>query len=303
VPDERNLIAAVDWARTQPPDLGLRLCVALTPLWEFRGPLHDGRRWLEETLAAGTDDADLRIAGHWCLGKLAWRQGDNDRSREVLEQGLAAAARIDDRWWDAHLRVRLALTALSAGDPSGAAAHCDRALATFRSRADDAGVLWAAMVLGWVRYTEGAVAAGDEQMRVALAANRAVGNVTAAAQGSFGLAYGALLAGDAAAQRRHMLEALDALRAGGCLEEADWLAVSSALVAREGRPASAVRLMGGALSLSRRGGSQFPPEIARPIEELFELVLSEAGPAAGRLLAEGAQLSFDELAADVDRQA
>lgn len=298
--DEGNVLAAVEWARAEPADVGLRLCVALAPFWEFRGPLNDGRAWLEAMLALGTTDDDLRIAALWCAGKLAWRQGDQEGAGALFERGLEIAQGAGDEWWVAHLRARKALAALSAGDAADATALCEQSVAVFRARDDDVGLLWSWMVLGWARYMEHDVARGDEAMQAALTANRSLANHTAAAQGLFGLAYGAFLAEDTPAQRAHLLAALDEMRqAGGCVDESDWLGCAGALAAREGRLHAALRVIGGSLAFRLRTGSQFPARIAAPIEELVVEVIDAVGaPVAERLLAEGGRMTLDDLVGD-----
>jgi DNA-binding CsgD family transcriptional regulator len=300
VEDEPNLLAAAEWARARPGDLGLRVCVALAAVFEFRGPLVDGRVWLEAALARGTEDPALHLQALWSAGKLAWRQGDQDGARALLERGAAAAVEAGDAWWVAHMEGRLALVALSAGDAAEAIALCDRAVATFRPRRDRVGLLWSLIVRGWARYMERDVGGGDDDMRAALRANRRVGNHTAAAQGHLGVAYGAFLAGDTAAQRAHLVDArAEMRRAGGCVEEADWLGCAGALAAREGRVHAALRVTGGAVAFARRAGSRFPARIAAPVEELaLQLVDAVGGPVAERLLADGETATLDELAAD-----
>jgi predicted ATPase/DNA-binding CsgD family transcriptional regulator len=300
VEDEPNLLAAAQWARTRPGDLGLRVCVALAAVFELRGPLVDGRAWLEAALARGTEDPALHLQALWSAGKLAWRQGDQDGARALLERGAAAAVESGDAWWVAHMEARLALVALSAGDAAEAIARCDRAVATFQTRRDRVGLLWSLTVRGWARYMERDVGGGDDDMRAALRVDRRVGNHAAAAQGHLGMAYGAFLAGDTAVQRARLVDARAAMsRAGGCVEESGWLACAGALAAREGRLHAALRVTGGARAFGRRAGSRCPARLADPIDELVRQVVGAVGrPVAEGLFAEGETATLDELVAD-----
>ena len=305
VANEGNVLAAVGWARAQPDDVGLRLCAALGAFWEFHGPLDDGRAWLEEQLAAGWGAGssgtaagdELRMEALWCAAKLAWRQGDRPGADALVDRGLALAGAAGDEWWAARLRACRALATLSDGDAAQAIALCEQNVAVFRARGDRASIPWSLTLLGWARYMGRDVGRGDEVVREALRAARAVGNHTAAAQALFGLAYGAFLAEDTPAQRRHLAAALDEMRqAGGCVDVSDWLGCAGALAAREGRRHAALRVIGGALASRTQKGSRFPAEIAKPIEDLVVDVVGAVGsPVAERLLAEGGRLSLDEL--------
>ena len=49
---QRNMETALVWANAcSNPDMALRLCAALWPLWLSHGQLHEGYLWLETTLA------------------------------------------------------------------------------------------------------------------------------------------------------------------------------------------------------------------------------------------------------------
>lgn len=95
-------------------------------------------------------------------------------------------------------------------------------------------------------------------MRVALAANRRYGNPSVVAYANFGLAYGATLGEDIAAQRTHLAEALAGMDAGGIVERADWLATAALLAVREGRYHAGLRLIGASWAYARHRGGPVP---------------------------------------------
>ena len=90
--EDGNLYAALEWARTQRPELGLRLCVALATYFEFRGRVTDGRVWLDWALRVPTADRRLRAAALSRAGRLAWRQNDFHRARALMEESLTLDA-------------------------------------------------------------------------------------------------------------------------------------------------------------------------------------------------------------------
>jgi predicted ATPase len=295
-----NLAAAVEWARAQPADIALRLCLASTPLWEFSGPMNEGRVWLGEALAAGTPDQQLRVAALERAVKLAWRQGDYHEAQALLDEGLAAAATLGDPWWLAIVQATGALVALATEDLDRAIGLCEASVAGFGQKGGDFGLIWVLTTFGWVRYVEGRVPEGYALMERALLANVAVGNPSAAAAIHLGLAYGSFLRADPVRHRRHLLEALTATEAGGCLELADWLGVGAALAATEGRHRSALRLLGGSRTHARNSDSRIPEPIQRPVADLFLDVIGEVGPErADELIADGEQLPLAVLTAEV----
>jgi predicted ATPase/DNA-binding CsgD family transcriptional regulator len=301
-PEEANLLVAVTWARSQPPDLALRLCEAFSPLWEFRGPLREGRAWLAEALAAGTPDVELRVAALTRLGKLAWRQGAYDQARARLEEARSVALEAGRRWRAANVLSLMGLVEWSAGDIEAAVRLCYECDAVIGSEDGDSGFPMRQVILGWASYADGDVATGDAHMKASLDANRAAGNPTADAHALWGLTYGAFLADDPVAQRKHALAALAAVRqAGGYFEGSDWVAMGAILAAQERRWHSALRLAGAMYALRKRDGSQAPPQMTERTHALFERVVVAVGgqAAAAELVAEGSQMTMDAVVAEM----
>ncbi len=75
----------------------LRLASSLAYFWRVRAHLSEGRRWLESSLAlAGDVEPGLRVKAQSSAGRLAYRQGDYSRARELHEQALFGARNGDD---------------------------------------------------------------------------------------------------------------------------------------------------------------------------------------------------------------
>jgi predicted ATPase len=298
-PERGNLAAALGWARDQPPDLALRICLASAPLWEFHGPMNEGRAWLDKALAAGTSDVRLRVAALERAVKLAWRQGDYDRAQSLLVEGLAAAAELGDPWWLAIVQTTGALVATATGDLRRAEGLCAAGISWFERAGGEPGLIWALTTLGWVRCVEGRPEEGYALMQRALEANLVADNPTAAALAHLGMAYGACLSDQPARQRQHLAEALAATRADGNLELADWLGVGAGLAAREGRHRTALRLAGGSLAHGRHTESRMPEPMLRPLLGLIVEVIADVGPEqAAQLIEDGRQTPWDVLVAD-----
>ena len=65
--------------------------------WRLRGHLSDGRRRLDEAIGRA-EDADRRLVARALEASagLAFRQGDNDRTRALTEESLAAYQEVGD---------------------------------------------------------------------------------------------------------------------------------------------------------------------------------------------------------------
>src|ERR687887_973828 len=90
----------------------------LIDFWMRKGHLDEGRRQLDRLLAAGDPPANLRAAGLYGAGVLAFRQGDEETARRLFEESEELARSSGD---DAALAAALgglSRVALRAGDPA-----------------------------------------------------------------------------------------------------------------------------------------------------------------------------------------
>jgi predicted ATPase/DNA-binding CsgD family transcriptional regulator len=295
--DEGNLVAAFEWARSRPAEIGLGLGLAAAAYFAYGGRVNDGLRWLEDALAKGTEDSHLQVAALAEAGQLAWRQGDYGLGHARLDEALARAGLLDDPFLHARILIVLSAVELSVGNIAIAARDADEAVVAFRGCGDELHVARALVARAWARYAQGDADAGAEDMRAALDANRSFGNPTVAAYGHFGLAYGAGLKGDTDTMRTHLGPTLSAMNDGGIVERSEWLALSGVLAAIEGRAHTAWRLSGGAEALARRrGGVKTPERMRAPFAPLFVSLFEQLGSAlVERLATQGQQMSWDEL--------
>ncbi|PKW12004.1 Predicted ATPase [Streptomyces sp. 1222.5] len=87
--DHGNLRAALRSLLRDEPDGALRLAVALRSFWAERGLLAEGRRWLEDALAAAPDPSPQRARALMGRAVLAIRLGDGAPLEEIAEQIVA----------------------------------------------------------------------------------------------------------------------------------------------------------------------------------------------------------------------
>ncbi|MGW2741267.1 ATP-binding protein [Streptomyces sp. NPDC001450] len=152
--DYGNLRAALRSFLRHEPDSALRLAVALRSFWPERGRLAEGRRWLEDALAAAPEPTLPRARALMGRAVLAIRLGDGSPLEDIGEQIVGIHQRRADPaalayahcqqaillWmrgtWDrARTALDLARTlARDAGDPSvlAAAAHLEGVWAVCR---------------------------------------------------------------------------------------------------------------------------------------------------------------------------
>ncbi|HEY8284794.1 MAG TPA: helix-turn-helix domain-containing protein [Chloroflexota bacterium] len=154
--EQDNLRAALQWFLTGGNVAsGARLTAALIRFWHVRGNLSEGRRWLEQALAAGWElPVSERIPLLIGAGTIAFQQGDYPATVSHSEQALSLA---HVHGWtqgvDAAL-VNLGVAAHLGGDSqtdfARAEAPLTEALTLQRERDDQAALPWTLFHLGLV---------------------------------------------------------------------------------------------------------------------------------------------------------
>lgn len=95
--DHDNLRSALRSALGSDPDCALRLAVALRRFWVERGYLAEGRRLLDDALAAAADPTPLRARALVAQGVLAIRLGDGSRLASIGAEIVAIHRGLPDR--------------------------------------------------------------------------------------------------------------------------------------------------------------------------------------------------------------
>jgi predicted ATPase/DNA-binding CsgD family transcriptional regulator len=193
--DLGNLRAALEWnLASAGVARALRIAGSLVIFWWADGHVGEGRRWIEQVLAAseGTDaTARLRAllaagclaflqgdhraaaaaltAGHallqevgqvpdmaWALAMLANLQPDFERRRALAEESLALCRQAGDRWGIAFALHELGQLARDQGDRAGAAVLIEEAASRFRDLDDRSSMARTLLNLGAVVQRQGA---------------------------------------------------------------------------------------------------------------------------------------------------
>lgn len=136
----------------------LRLATALWVFWRVHGHYGEGRRWLEQALAAQQirsrpADLVLRARAHWGLAQLVASQGAYHLAVRQIELGLALARESSDERGIAYALSRLGYFRSHLGAWDQARQECAEGVTTARRLADRhllADVLSAAAMVAWI---------------------------------------------------------------------------------------------------------------------------------------------------------
>lgn len=305
--DEANMLAALEWARTQPDELLIQLCLPLTDYWYFGGRANEGRAWFEEALARKLVDQRLRARLLLGAGTVFTKTGDYDRAGELLaeSQRLYEQQEADPlvRAGTVSLLNVLATLNLSQGNNEQAMAYSRASISRARAIGHTLGQSFATIVLAWAHMVAGDVAAAVTLFEevVELSASFGPRAATARAMAHHGVAYlAAFVTDEPTLLRTHLAGTLDALGEGGLVERGDVLIAGTALAASEGRYEAAARIVGGVNASNGHRGAEPPQRLRVMAEPVVDRVAEAIGQTrADRLVAEGARMTWDQLTVEV----
>jgi len=135
--DHDDYRAAIQWVRTRPRDL-LRLASALGWFWHLRSHYREGKKWLEEALAALPNDRSAEAArASWALSMIYSWTGDSAGARRLGDQSLELWKQNNEP-----LELALALESIGysqfmAGDYHGALRSMEECLEQYRKFGSD----------------------------------------------------------------------------------------------------------------------------------------------------------------------
>jgi predicted ATPase/DNA-binding CsgD family transcriptional regulator len=213
--DHDNLRAALRFSLdTGDAATALQLCALLWRFWFERGYLSEGRRWLDDALAAGTDPSPARAGALSGNGVLAHYQGDYDRAAELCQEALALARSLADAKGIAEAYTGLALVRRTRGDYSEAEALFREALAVYEDLGDEHGSARTLDRLAMISVITGEDETARPLFERSLERFRRLDDSHGIALGLYGLAV-TRPAGTLAEAQANVDESLDILRAIG----------------------------------------------------------------------------------------
>ena len=259
--EEPELEAALEAACEHDPGLGLEAVPLLQRFWFARGRLDRGRRWVERLLdAAGEKPSPARARGLSAAASLAFRQGDNDVTKQRAQQALEVARAIDRSDLEAEARLVLARAGLRDADPGAVRLHASEARRIAVGLGDEGRELSAIHCLA-----EGARMAGDlDEARTlyteSLERNRARGARLAVAVELANFGYLEKASGRLDLAEASVRESIPiSLSIGNSYILAHGFVALAAIVAAGGRAAEAARLLGKADGIFAETGLVLDP--------------------------------------------
>jgi predicted ATPase/DNA-binding CsgD family transcriptional regulator len=174
-----NLRAALTWAVDRgEAETAHRLSGALWRFWFLRGHLHEGRKWLETTLAMqGKVHSSVKVKVLSGAGYLAATQSDYARAQVLCETALELAQNLEDEQSLALALFGLANTANWGRNSARARSLFEASLEIYRKLKDTWGVASTLAYLGNVLYFEGEYEAARPLFDEALILFRNMGQV------------------------------------------------------------------------------------------------------------------------------
>ena len=131
-----NWRSALSWLHEHRQSTRLvRLTTALSWFWYVRGPLQEGRDWLDRALlmdqrSSPPADRAAVLVGH---GMLAYFAGDTATATLSLEESIAVGAADREPWWYGCALMLLGMAAVAQGDYQVAERHLTEAQVTFKA--------------------------------------------------------------------------------------------------------------------------------------------------------------------------
>jgi predicted ATPase/class 3 adenylate cyclase len=155
----------------------VRLVAALAHFWRTRGHLTEGRRELEEAIAAEGDIPPAQCApAIKGAALLAEAQGDLDGAERLNEQVLALLSETGDLAGVADSLTGLGVIARQRGDLKTARSRHQEALEAWRRAGDAAGTAGALLDLGLIRQLEGDYVGAEPALKESLRLFRDLGD-------------------------------------------------------------------------------------------------------------------------------
>jgi predicted ATPase/transcriptional regulator with XRE-family HTH domain len=289
-----NLRAALAWACDHGHvATAYRLAIALHWFWRLRGPVSEGRRWIETLLA---DDQGIAPALKAALlaraGDLAQVQGTYGQAGDLLDASIALARDLDDRATLTLAVCQRGITAQNAGDLDLSQHRLEQAVELARSTGASFWDSLGTAILASVLHQQGNTAQATALVEAAYATARASNSMwttvlTLYLRGFFAAERGDL--GGAEALYRESLMLMSAM--GEHRFFASALAGFAWVLAAQGHPERGARLCGAVdaildvtgVSLARTGRLSYDHARALVCDRMGEASFEEAR-VAGRVM-------------------
>jgi predicted ATPase len=305
--DHDNIRAMLTWATRNRPELALRCGGALWRFWHLRGHLREGRRRLNDILAAVEPNAAWRADRAKALdglGGIAYWQSDFDMARSAYQEALAILRELGDTRGVAGQLYNLGFLEAIAGDYVASAQMYQESLDLYESVGDPLGAAGAAFAVAFAPQLQGDATTATRMLGEVLLRVRRLGDVYLILNVVLALSRSNVSLGkldEAGGYIREGLALAAELGDVGLTAFALWDA--AALLGQLGQHGPAARLTGTVRAFREAAGGQAPDVLIRVIDPIPAARAAlgdeavEAELAAGRLLGrdEAVRLATDLL--------
>ena len=293
--EHNNIRAAIGWYREHNPPAALRMAAAMTAFWSLRGHHTEGRQRLDELLALV---AELSLARVSALNGAAWLaidQGDYVHGAGLLSESIGLGRALGDTVGEAIATVYLGRCRLSSLDTAAGAPDVQRAVALASQTGDGPATTLVMFYSGIVALLSAQPEAACDVFGrcAAMAAELGLTQLTGRARQMLG--YSLLDLGELAAARAALAEGVPvSMEIGDRWIVQIGLGGFIGLAVKTGRPRLALRLAGAADAFRAANEFSMPAPMQEIVDRWLGPARAKAGRAAGRLVAEGRQLSPEE---------
>lgn len=297
-----NLRAALRWSLdSDGGQTALALSGVLWGFWEVQGHLSEGRRWMEEALAAGDPDtvpASLREKAFYGVSWLAWLQGDGEQARAFAEESARLCRESGDKRAIARSTHSLAIIVGDQGDAVCAWAYYKESLALWREIGDKAGIARVLNSMGVVAQVQGNLAEAAHAYSQSMELQRELGHKRSIALQLANLAYVAQLQGDYERARGRFMESLMIREELGIKVDIIVCLAGLAGLAAKQQPTRAARLFGATDALAKTMDYTLEPAEHDIYERSLALARSQLDSVEfAAAWTEGAAMSLEEAVA------
>lgn len=298
-----NLRAALEWSLMPDGDgsLALRLSGALAWYWYNRSHLDEACRWLAQALARERTPSLARVKALAGAGRLAHIQQRSAEARPLVQECLALARELGDRWWTAWALHLLGRVSYFDGDAETARRFGYESLAVARE-IDDAWLEgWVLHLLGLASQIEADYPTARRFFEESLLIRRRIQFYEGISTLNTLLALMDFAEGDYAAMVVRLRESVDLLWSldDGWLK-GNLIAEYLALSVRLGQPERGARLWGALTALSEAVSVRPIPLVEAILGPALEQARGELGDVAFAAAQEiGRRMSSDEVRSDL----
>jgi predicted ATPase/DNA-binding CsgD family transcriptional regulator len=290
--EHNNIRAALSWYGRNDPPAALRLAASMSAFWSLRGHHTEGRQRLGGLLGLIPDLSITRVSALNGAAWLAIDQGDYTQAAGLLGESIGLSQTLKDTIGEGIATVYLGRCKLSSQRIAEAAPDVERAAALLAAAGDRRAIAFSMMYRGLVAQLTGELDAACEFFARCAAMSAELGLAPLSARARQMLGYVRLDLGDLAAARAALEEGLPvSMDVGDRWFVPLGLAGFAGLAAKTGRPRLALRLAGAAEGYQDANKFSMPGPIAEIVDRWLTPARGSAGAAAGRMLAEGRQLS------------